>query len=251
MSALAASEHRRHNRWNLLHRAALVEKCRHRRLGFALPVRAGYGRSARLEISPSIHWTSLSMNEPRRKRDPFSVWFTLGHIGNVTVSLLPIPNEFERAVIRVDGGVFTAPSFRLPSGLETGPNTLRFGPSSQSSGILVLTNGSYAAFASATISNTLFPEGIRVRGNYSGSYDAVTGRATVQSQSADSFREPDRLRTTRTLGDFWLNWLSGGILETATNVLGPWVSQTNAVSPHALDTTRQPQKFFRVRQAAS
>jgi hypothetical protein len=168
--------------------------------------------------------------------------------GSVTVSLLPIPNELDRAVIRIDGGGFTAPSIRLSSGLETGPNTLTFGPASQSGGILLLTNGSYTAFASATISNALFPEGIRVSGNYRGVYDAATGRATVESQSADFFKKSDRLRFTRTLSDFWLSWLPGGILEAATNVLGPWMSVTDAISPHAVDTTRKPQEFFRVRQ---
>jgi len=168
--------------------------------------------------------------------------------GSVTVSLLPLLNEISRAAIRIDGGSFTAPSIRLPSGLETGPNTLTFGPARQSGGILLLTNGSYTAFASATISNALFPEGIRVSGNYRGIYDAATGRAIVESQSTDSFKMSDRLRFTKTLTELWLSWLPGGILEAATNVLGPWLSLTNAVSPRAVDTTRKPQEFFRVRQ---
>src|SRR5262249_19165503 len=138
-----------------------------------------------------------------------------------------------------------APSFRLASGLETGVNTLTFGPSSLSGGLLLLTNGNYTAFASATIRNALFPKGIQMSGNYSGNYDVSTGRVTVESQSTDSFGEPGLLRFTRNLTQLWLNW-TGGALEVATNVLGPWFSRTNAVSPYTVDTTRGPQEFYRV-----
>ena len=167
--------------------------------------------------------------------------------GSATISLVPIASDSERAVIRVEGGTFTAPSFRLPSGLETGPNTLTFGPSNQSGGLLILTNGSYTAFASATIRNTLFPDGIPVRGTYSGHYDPATGRASVQSRSTDSYYPSNQLRMNRALSQLILNWLPGGILEATTNVLGPWISLTNAVSPLSMETTRQPKEFFRLR----
>ncbi len=167
--------------------------------------------------------------------------------GSVTVSLLPSLDDPDRAAIRIDSGTFTAPSFRLPSGLETGPNTLTFGDPSESGGFLVTSNGSYAASASATIRNTLFPEGIHVKGRYSGIYDPKTGRATVQSESADTFKAVDLLRFTRTPKDFSLTWLPGNILEAANDILGPWTIVSNAVSPRTVDVTRQAREFFRLR----
>ncbi|HWN94582.1 MAG TPA: FG-GAP repeat protein, partial [Methylomirabilota bacterium] len=75
--------------------------------------------------------------------------------GSVTVSLQPIPNDTNRALLRIESGSFTAPSFRLPSGLESGLNRLTFGPPEQSEGVLLLTNGNYTASATATIFNDL------------------------------------------------------------------------------------------------
>ena len=40
------------------------------------------------------------------------------------------------------------------------------------------------------------------------------------------------------------------MLESATNVVGPWMTLTNAASPYVIETTVQPQQFFRVRQTA-
>jgi hypothetical protein len=167
--------------------------------------------------------------------------------GRVTVSLHPIPNDTERAVIRIETGAFTAPSFRLPPGLETGPNTLTFGPATQSEGILVRSNGSYTIRASAMIVNDLYPQGFPVQGNYSGTFNEATGQASVQSESQDYFEISDRVEFIHGATNNWLTWTRQGVLETATNVLGPWISLTNAVSPYVLDTTLHPQKFFRLR----
>ena len=46
-----------------------------------------------------------------------------------------------------------------------------------------------------------------------------------------------------------LSWSGGGILESATNVTGPWVVVTNAGSPYTnVIDPNMPQQFFRVRQ---
>jgi hypothetical protein len=163
----------------------------------------------------------------------------------VTVSLQPIPNDASQAVIRIDSGRFTAPSVRLPSGLETGPNTFTFGPASQSEGILNLLTGEYTATATAAIVNTLFPQGLSVRGGYSGVFNAATGRTTMQSQSADSIKVDDRLLFTWSEEVLRLTW-TRGLLEESTS-LGSWTAIPNAASPYRVDTTRNQQQFFRLR----
>jgi sugar lactone lactonase YvrE len=170
--------------------------------------------------------------------------------GSVTVSVHPIPNDFDRAYITIDGGIFTAPSVRLPSGLHTGQNTLTFGPASQSQGFLNLTNGEYTVSATATIVNDLIPDGVNVRGNYSGVYHEATGRASVQSQSRDSFVRSDRVQVNHLPSGLALTWTGGSGLEEATNVLGPWRTVTNAASPYAVVTTTNQQQFFRLRLPA-
>jgi parallel beta-helix repeat protein len=49
--------------------------------------------------------------------------------------------------------------------------------------------------------------------------------------------------------NFVLSWIGGGILQSATNVAGPWVAVTNAQSPWTnLFDPSLPRAFFRVRQ---
>ena len=170
--------------------------------------------------------------------------------GSISVSLLPIPNDFERAAIRVDGGTMTAPSVRLPSGLDTGVNQLTFGAPEQSGGILILTNGSYTAYASARIVNNLIPDGVTVRGNYSGIYNAATGDVISQSQSTDLFEPSNRLLLNHSANGLRLTWANTNVMETATEILGPWMPLTNAVSPYFVVTTNYPQQFFRLRSTA-
>jgi hypothetical protein len=107
--------------------------------------------------------------------------------GSVTVSLHPIPNDPDHPRIRIESGSMTAPSFQLPSGVETGLNRLTFGPPDASDGVLQVSDGTYTASAIATIVNDRFPDGIILRGKYSGVYDSQTGKITVQSQSKDLF----------------------------------------------------------------
>jgi hypothetical protein len=45
-----------------------------------------------------------------------------------------------------------------------------------------------------------------------------------------------------------LDWPVGWTLQTATNVLGPYVDLTTATSPYTNDMTTAPQAFFRLRQ---
>lgn len=170
--------------------------------------------------------------------------------GRVTLSTRPIPNDSNQVVLVVEGGTFTAPSFSLPSGVATGTNTLTFGPPSQSDGRLNLTNGNYTASASATIVNDLFPNGFPVQGTYSGTFDFAQGRASVQSRSTDIFARSTRLEYLRTLTAFVLTWAAPGVLETATNVLGPWTPRSNAVSPHSLNPSQNSREFFRLRSDA-
>jgi hypothetical protein len=167
--------------------------------------------------------------------------------GQVTASLHRIPNDFEHAVIRINAGSFSAPSVRLPAGLETGPNTLTFGPATQSEGVLDLTTGAYTATATAVIVNDLFPHGLRVRGQYSGTYDPAAGRVSVASNSTDHFGESDQLQVNRTLEGMWLTWTLPGVLETAPVLFGPWVPMINAASPLAVDPLEPREQYFRVR----
>ncbi len=170
--------------------------------------------------------------------------------GSVTVTAHPIPNDSNRCFLTIDAGSFTAPSFALPSGIHTGPNALVFGPSEQSYGLLELSSGSYTLAAPATIFNDLFPEGIPVQGSYSGVFDCETGRATVQSSSTDLFRKTDELKTIRHVNEVWLTWTSDGVLENATDLLGPWTALPNAASPFQVETTTANQQFFRLRLEA-
>ncbi len=45
-----------------------------------------------------------------------------------------------------------------------------------------------------------------------------------------------------------LNWPPGWVLQSATNVLGPYADVPQATSPSTIDTTLEPQQFFRLRQ---
>lgn len=46
-----------------------------------------------------------------------------------------------------------------------------------------------------------------------------------------------------------LTWPTGWVLQSATNVAGPYNDVTGATSPYTINTTAQPQQFFRLRQA--
>jgi hypothetical protein len=138
--------------------------------------------------------------------------------GNVTLSQHSIPNDPSRTFIRVESGSFTTPSFQLPNGVQTGVNTLTFGAAEESSGILEVASGNYTASATAMIVNNLFPGGVVVRGNYSGKYDAVTGKFTVQSQSKDLFEEGGLLNiATRLRVQTGNNVLIGGFIISGTD----------------------------------
>jgi hypothetical protein len=45
-----------------------------------------------------------------------------------------------------------------------------------------------------------------------------------------------------------LTWSSGWSLQSATNALGPYSDVPEATSPYTIDTTLEPQRFFRLRQ---
>lgn len=170
--------------------------------------------------------------------------------GSAAITLLPIPNDTNRAAIRVESGMFTAPSFTLPSGLVSGPNVLTFGPPEQSSGLLDLANGHYEVTATATITNSLIPFGVTVRGSYTGIYNSETGQASLQSDSRDLFESSDRVQLNHSPSGHWLTWANTNALEEATSITGPWRILTNAVSPHLVSTTNQSQQFFRLRFTA-
>ncbi len=167
--------------------------------------------------------------------------------GSFSISTLPIPGDTNRVTLRVESGTFTAPSFTLPSGLASGPNVLTFGPPEQSSGFLYLTNGHYEVTATATITNNLIPDGVTVRGNYTGTYNAATGQASLQSASEDLFVPSERVQLNHASNGLWLTWANTNAVEEATDVTGPWRTVTNAASPYLVITTNLPQQFFRLR----
>jgi hypothetical protein len=167
--------------------------------------------------------------------------------GQVTVSLRAIPGEPDYRAITIENGVFTAPSFLLPNGIATGSNTLTFGSAVQSTGRFNTTNGNYTATATATIVNDLFPAGFPVQGTYSGAFDFASRRASVRSRSTDVFERTTRLKYLRSLQSLLLTWTRPGVVEAATNILGPWAARSNAVSPYRVDTTQDQYRFFRLR----
>lgn len=160
--------------------------------------------------------------------------------GSLTLTLLPIPNDPGHKRIRIETGSMTAPSFQLPFGVETGPNRLTFGSSGASDGILNAADGHYTASAVATIVNNLFPDGVFVRGTYSGTYNEQNGTISVQSQSTDFFDASDRLLNIATrlrvlTGE---NVLIGGFIITGTDPkkviirgIGPSLTGVGAALP--------------------
>jgi hypothetical protein len=48
-----------------------------------------------------------------------------------------------------------------------------------------------------------------------------------------------------TPGIVTVSWPDGGVLQEATNVLGPWIDLPTASSPYDTDATA-PQKFYRL-----
>lgn len=167
--------------------------------------------------------------------------------GSLEVSISEIPNDFTRMAITIDHGEFTAPSVTLPSGLETGLNTLTFGPAEQSGGVLDLETGEFTAGAAATIVNSLEPDGIRVRGSYSGTFDTETGRVQVTSQSSDHFEATAPLEILWLKDQLWLTWYAEGSLEQAASVTGPWTPIPDAISPHRVDPRASSRQYFRLR----
>ena len=99
------------------------------------------------------------------------------------------------------------------------------------------------------ITNDLFPEGIPMRGSYTGSFDEATGRAVVQSHSLDYVFPTRTLQLFPSTSEWLLGWSLKGSLETALNVMGPWTTLSNAVSPHPVNSKQERQQFFRVRAA--
>jgi len=59
---------------------------------------------------------------------------------------------------------------------------------------------------------------------------------------------PPSLATSRQGNNFVLTWPAGWSLQTATNVLGPYVDVSGATSPFTNDISADPQRFFRLRQ---
>jgi hypothetical protein len=47
---------------------------------------------------------------------------------------------------------------------------------------------------------------------------------------------------------FILNWGGGFVLQSATNVQGPYSDVTNATSPYTIPGLQLPRQFFRLRQ---
>jgi hypothetical protein len=46
-----------------------------------------------------------------------------------------------------------------------------------------------------------------------------------------------------------VSWIGGGLLQSATNVTGPWTLFSNATSPFtSLISPNYPRQFFRVQQ---
>jgi hypothetical protein len=72
-------------------------------------------------------------------------------------------------------------------------------------------------------------------------FDAAVGWA--MGQAAPCWFQPPVLQG----GQLRLEWVGGGTLQTATNVLGTWSDVSGAVSPYLTPTTNSAQ-FFRVKQ---
>jgi hypothetical protein len=73
-------------------------------------------------------------------------------------------------------------------------------------------------------------------------FDAAVGWAIGQAAVPISFQPP-----VLQGGQLRLEWVGGGTLQTATNVLGPWSDVSGAVSPYLTPPTNSEQ-FFRVKQ---
>jgi hypothetical protein len=138
--------------------------------------------------------------------------------GSVTVTALPIPGDSGHMALRIESGTMTAPSFKTPTGQDTGVNTLTFGSPDASGGTLQLSDGSYTAFAQATITNDLIPAGVIVKGTYSGTYNSQTGKVTSNSKSTDILTanaRPLNISTRLAVGT-GDNVLIGGFIVTGT-----------------------------------
>jgi hypothetical protein len=54
-----------------------------------------------------------------------------------------------------------------------------------------------------------------------------------------------------TPGGTFLRWTVNGILQTASQLQGPWTNLTGATSPYQLVPTAQPAQYFRVQEIVS
>jgi len=103
--------------------------------------------------------------------------------GSFTVQTEPIDGNPNACAITLVEGEMTTPSFVLPNGTETGPNTFRFG--APISGQVDLVTGTYTAAARGSITNDLF-NGLPTEGIYRGKVDFATGTITLDSTTLDA-----------------------------------------------------------------
>ena len=59
---------------------------------------------------------------------------------------------------------------------------------------------------------------------------------------------PPSILLTRQEGSFVLDWPPGWVLQSATNVVGPYADVPDAAAPYTNDVTAMAQRFFRLRQ---
>jgi hypothetical protein len=103
--------------------------------------------------------------------------------GSFTVQTEPIDGNPNACAITLVEGEMTTPSFVLPNGTATGPNTFRFG--TPISGQVDLVTGAYTAAARGSITNNLF-SGLPTEGIYRGKVDFATGTITIDSTTLDA-----------------------------------------------------------------
>lgn len=103
--------------------------------------------------------------------------------GSFGVSTHPTADP-DRCRLTIEWGDFTAPSFKLPDGTETGVNVYTFGPDADSAGVLDLSTGKYRASARGHISNALYPD-LPTRGTYRGTVDFDAGSITIDTTTLD------------------------------------------------------------------
>ena len=108
--------------------------------------------------------------------------------GSFTVTTTALDDDRDHCQVTIESGQFTAPSFRLPDGRETGINHYSFEADNASSGMLDLTTGKYTAVAQGRISNGLY-ESIPTQGTYRGTVDFDAGTITIDTTTLDTLEE--------------------------------------------------------------